>query len=68
MSEVCARLQVDRKKEQVNNYPLDIRRYPEVIEITLKTGGQFFVPAGTWLNSSRKMGYDLGDIQKARRV
>jgi hypothetical protein len=49
-------------------YPLDIRRYPEVVEITLKTGGEFFVPAGTWLTSARKMGYALSDIQKARRV
>ena len=52
----------------MNNYPLDIRRYPEVIEITLKTGGEFFVPAGTWLTTARKMGYALNDIQKARRV
>jgi hypothetical protein len=52
----------------MNNYPLDIRRYPEVVEITLKTGGQFFVPAGTWLSSSRKMGYDLNDIQTAKAV
>jgi hypothetical protein len=52
----------------MNNYPLDIRRYPEVIEITLKTGGEFFVPAGTWLATARKMGYALSDIQKASRV
>jgi hypothetical protein len=52
----------------MNNYPLDIRRYPEVIEITLKTGGEFFVPAGTWLATARKMGYTLNDIQTAKRV
>jgi hypothetical protein len=52
----------------MNNYPLDIRRYPEVIEITLKTGEQFFAPAGTWLTSARKLGYDLKDIETAKRV
>jgi hypothetical protein len=52
----------------MNNYPLDIRMYPEVVEITLKTGGQFFVPAGTWLTSAKKMGYALDDIDTAKRV
>jgi hypothetical protein len=52
----------------MNNYPLDIRQFPEVVEITLKTGGQFFVPGGTWLSSAQKMGYDLDDIKTAKRV
>lgn len=52
----------------MNNYPVDIRRFPEVIEITLKTGGQFFVPGDTWLTSAKKMGYARSDIQTAKRV
>jgi len=52
----------------MNIYPLDIRRYPEVVEITLNSGGQFFVPGGTWLTSIRKMGYSHRDIKTAKRV
>jgi hypothetical protein len=67
MSEGYAKLEL-MKGNKMNNYPLDIRRFPEVVEITLKTGGQFFVPAGTWLTSARKMGYTLDSIQTAKRV
>lgn len=49
----------------MNNYPLDIRRFPEVVEVTLKTGEQVLVPGGTWLTSVRKLGYDLSDVAKA---
>jgi hypothetical protein len=52
----------------MNNYPLDIRRYPELVEVTLKSGGSFFAPAGTWLSSAKKLGYSLKDIDTARRV
>lgn len=52
----------------MNIYPLDIRRFPEVVEITLKSGEQVLVPGGTWLTSVRKLGYDLKDVAKAINI
>ena len=52
----------------MNTYPLDIRRFPDVVEITLKTGEQVLVPGGTWLTSVRKLGYDLSDVAKAVNI
>lgn len=52
----------------MNIYPIDIRRFPEVVEITLKSGEQVLVPAGTWLSSIKKLGYGLDDVAKAINI
>jgi hypothetical protein len=62
------RLEIKERSSEMNIYPLDIRRFPEVVEITLKSGEQVLVPGGTWLTSVRKLGYDLKDVAKAINI
>jgi hypothetical protein len=52
----------------MNIFPLDIRKFPEVVEITLKTGEQVLLPGGTWLTSIKKLGYTLDDVATAYAV
>lgn len=52
----------------MNIYPIDIRKFPEVMEITFKSGEQVLVPAGTWLASVKKLGYSLDDVATAYNI
>lgn len=62
------RLEIKERSSEMNIYPIDIRRFPEVVEITLKSGEQVLVPAGTWLSSIKKLGYGLDDVAKAINI